>query len=88
MFSSNDSFTPLSIEEVLLDLGYPAKLNTGKEDKCEMMRLAREKEVSGWWSLLMTSLMFAVPVALIHFVLLHITFTSRLLQRPIFGGEV
>jgi Cu+-exporting ATPase len=87
VFSATDTFAPLTIEVTLLDLGYPAKLNTGKEDKCEMMRLAREKEVAGWWSLLLTSLIFAIPVALIHFVLLHISATARPLNQPILGGE-
>jgi cation transport ATPase len=85
--SSSSGFDPRSVEAVLLDLGYPAKLNSGTENKCERLRLAREKEVNGWRALLRLSLVFAVPVVVIHMVLLHIPYTARALNRPFPGGE-
>jgi len=81
------SFSPLDVEGILCGMGYPTRLLDEEEDRYELLKRAREKEVSQWLQTLKVCLLFAVPTAALHMVLMNIPATSDWLHTPIDNSE-
>ena len=80
-----DLISPRSIVDAIKDIGYDASIVVDKSDH-QKIKAARNLEIKKWKELVLFSLLFTVPVFLLHMVFMYLPVIGPRLMMPVIGN--